>query len=349
MRRFVGRTVARFGGGQRRRRQGASDARLADNFGPESVFADAHDDDLDGARMEDDARSAFSGAETRRAAPIPVPSVPRRLLAKYTGRSRPSSSSATRPGGEKSSRVPRAGVRARVHHVAPETRRVRETTRPAHTRLPRGVVRDGVRVHLRAGRGVTRGDAPRSQFTSLVGLYGVDADRADAAGPGYIGSLLHPRRRRRASQSGADDPDGRGVRGGASRGGRGRTPPGSSGWTPPTTTNLRRPRRSNEETTHARGGAAEEAAAYASASANGGTAEEVAAAAYASRRTRRRRVAGVERTSSSSAVPGWGTTGAGGALESARASGAVDRGAVQRRSAARRAAPGVSAHARVAR
>ena len=327
------------------------DARLVDNFGPESVFADAHDDDLDGARMEDDARSAFSGAETRRAAPIPVPSVPRRLLAKYTGTLASFVIVATSLAAKNLLAYPvlayaLVSITSRPKHGAFARRHgplilvylaVWCVTEYAYISVPDAVLPEA--THR------------RGQLLRAVGLYRVDAGRADAAGPGYIGSLfvtlaaaaalLNQARmtpteeeleealravgggglppgfvrldaRRRRQTSAARDVRTRRRRGRARWGG------GGGGGV----------RIRVRERWNGGGGG------------GGGVRVRERGGGIAPRMARERRRA---------RRPRMGTTGAGGALESARASGAVDRGAVQRRSAARRAAPGVSAHARVAR
>ena len=242
-------------------RQAPRDARLVDNFGPESVFADAHDDDLDGARMEDDARSAFSGAETRRAAPIPVPSVPRRLLAKYTGTLASFVIVATSLAAKNLLAYPvlayaLVSITSRPKHGAFARRHgplilvylaVWCVTEYAYISVPDAVLPEA--THR------------RGQLLRAVGLYRVDArsrGRRGAGGPrGHRESLRHPRRRRRAFNQARMTPTEeeleealRAVGGADSR-------RDSSGWTPPTTTNLRRPRRSNEETTRARAGGAE--------------------------------------------------------------------------------------------
>ena len=149
--------VARFGGGRRRRPTAPRVTRPVDNFGPDTVFADAHDDDLDGARMEDDARRTLSCAETRRACAHP--------RAEHAASSRPTHRPSTEPR-RWSRRAWRRKIFSTTYPVLAyalarairraQTRRVRHAPRTAHTRLRRGVVRDGVRVHLRAGRGVTR-------------------------------------------------------------------------------------------------------------------------------------------------------------------------------------------------
>ena len=166
-------------------------------------------------------------------------------------------------------------------------------------------MRDGVRVHLRAGRGVTRATTDEANY-SCSGLYRVDADRADAAGPGYIGSLfvtlaaaaaLLNQARMTPTEEELEEAL-RAVGGGGLRRDSSGLDAADDDKPPPPATFER------GDDADARGGAAEEAAAYASASANGGTAEEVAAAAYASANAaaaRRGRRANVVEP----AVPGW--------------------------------------------
>ena len=281
-------------------------ARPVDDFGPESVFADAHDDDLDGARMEDDARSAFSGAETRRAAPIPVPSVPRRLLAKYTGTLASFVIVATSLAAKNLLAYPvlayaLVSITSRPKHGAFARRHgplmlvylaVWCVTEYAYISVPDAVLPEA--THR------------RGQLLRAVGLYRVDADRADAAGPGYIGSLfvtlaaaaaLLNQARMTPTEEELEEAL-RAVGGGGLPPGFVRLDAADDDKPPPPATFER------GDDADARGGAAEEAAAYASASANGGTAEEVAAAAYASANAaaaRRGRRANVVEP----AVPGW--------------------------------------------
>ena len=281
-------------------------ARPVDDFGPESVFADAHDDDLDGARMEDDARSAFSGAETRRAAPIPVPSVPRRLLAKYTGTLASYVIVATSLAAKNLLAYPvlayaLVSITSRPKHGAFARRHgplilvylaVWCVTEYAYISVPDAVLPEA--THR------------RGQLLRAVGLYRVDADRADAAGPGYIGSLfvtlaaaaaLLNQARMTPTEEELEEAL-RAVGGGGLPPGFVRLDAADDDKPPPPATFER------GDDADARGGAAEEAAAYASASANGGTAEEVAAAAYASANAaaaRRGRRANVVEP----AVPGW--------------------------------------------
>ena len=163
-----------------------SDARLDDEF----AFPDAHDDDVDGARMEDDVRSDCSGAETPRAAPIPVPSVQRRLLAKYTGTLASFVIVATSLAAKNLLAYPvlayaLVSITSRPNHGAFARRHgplilvylaVWCVTEYAYISVPDAVL--PAATHR------------RGQLLRAVGLYRVDAGRADAAGPGYIGGLF---------------------------------------------------------------------------------------------------------------------------------------------------------------